>query len=77
MALAGIKNIIRDGALGVSGAEATGKFAAIGVAAHYGQGLLTFTDVESAEAALGDGPLRDLVVSALSRAKTTVYAIAL
>jgi hypothetical protein len=77
MALPGIKTIVKDGALGVSGAEATGRFAVVGVAAHHGQGLLTLTDIESAEAALGDGPLRDLVVSALSVARTTIYAIAL
>jgi hypothetical protein len=59
------------------GASATGNFAAVGVAAQYRQGLLTFTDPDQVESTLGDGPLRDLVVSALSIAKTTVYAIAL
>jgi hypothetical protein len=39
--------------------------------------MLTFTDSETVEDVLGDGPLRDLLVSALSIAKTTVYAIAL
>jgi hypothetical protein len=63
--------------MGVQGASATGRFAAVGVAARYGQGLLTFTDPEAVEAALGDGPMRDVLVSALSIAKTTVYAIAL
>jgi hypothetical protein len=75
--LPGVKNTIKDGAMGVAGADATGNFAAIGVAATYGQGLLTFTDPEAVETALGDGPLRDLIVSALSIAKTTVYALAL
>jgi hypothetical protein len=75
--LPGIKNTILDGAMGVAGAGATGRFAAIGVAARAGQGLLTFTDPDQVEGAIGDGPLRDLLVSALSIAKTTVYAIAL
>jgi hypothetical protein len=75
--LPGIKNNILDGAMGVQGADATGRFAAIGVAARAGQGLLTFTDPERVEEAIGDGPLRDLLVSTLSIAKTTVYALAL
>jgi hypothetical protein len=75
--LPGVKNIIKDGAMGVAGSDATGYFAAVGVAAQYGQGILTFTDAESVETALGDGPLRDLLVSTLSIAKTVVYAIAL
>ena len=77
MMLPGVRNIIKDGAMGVSGADATGRFAAVGVAANFGQGLLTFADAETASNTLGDGPLRDLIVSALSIAKTTVYAIAL
>ncbi|MDR2807760.1 MAG: DUF2586 domain-containing protein [Spirochaetaceae bacterium] len=77
MALPDVKNRILDGAMGVQGASATGRFAAVGVAANYGQGLLTFTDAEAVEEALGEGPLRDLLVSSLSSAKTTVYAIAL
>jgi hypothetical protein len=75
--LPGIKNNILDGAMGAAGAGATGRFAAIGVAAQFGQGILTFTDPEQVEAAIGDGPLRDLLVSALSIAKTTAYAVAL
>jgi hypothetical protein len=75
--LPNVRNKILDGAMGVQGASATGRFAAVGVAANYGQGLLTFTDAEAVEAALGDGPLRDVLVSALSIAKTTVYTIAL
>ena len=77
MALPGVSIQIKDGAMGVMGASATGSFAAVGVASQFGQGLLTFTDPEQVEVALGDGPLRDLIVSALSIAKTTVYAIAL
>jgi hypothetical protein len=75
--LPGIKNNILDGAMGVAGADATGRFAAVGVASRHGQGILTFTGPDQVEAAIGDGPLRDLLVSALSIAKTTVYAIAL
>ncbi len=75
--LPGIKNTILDGAMGVLGADATGRFAAIGVAANFGQGILTFTSPDQVDAILGDGPLRDTIISALSIAKTTVYAIAL
>jgi hypothetical protein len=77
MALPDVRNTILDGATGVMGADGTGRFAAVGVAANYGQGIMTFTDASAVEAALGDGPLRDLLVSALSIAKTTVYAVAL
>jgi hypothetical protein len=75
--LPGIKNNILDGAMGVQGAQADGRFAAIGVAAQFGQGILTFTDPEQVEPAIGDGPLRDLLVSALSISRTSVSAIAL
>jgi len=77
MALPGIKTSIVDGAMGVAGAEADGRFAAIGVAEKFGQGILTFNDPEQVEAAIGDGPLRDLLVSALSIARTSVSAVAL
>jgi hypothetical protein len=77
MALPGIKNDILDGAMGVQGAQADGRFAAIGVAAHFGQGILTFNDPEQVEPAIGDGPLRDLLVSALSISRTSVSVIAL
>ena len=77
MALPDITNKIKDGAMGVQGADATGNFAAIGVAAIPSDGILTFVDPEAVEAAIGDGPLRDLVVSALSIAKTIVKVIAL
>jgi hypothetical protein len=77
MALPNIKNIIKDGAMGIAGTDAAGNFAAIGVAAVPSKGILTFVDPEAVEAAIGDGPLRDLIVSALSVAKTTVYAVAL
>jgi hypothetical protein len=75
--LPGITTEIQDGAMGVAGASATGRFAAIGVAAKFGQGILTFTDPSQVEKLIGDGPLRDLLVSTLSMAKTTVYAVAL
>jgi hypothetical protein len=75
--LPGIKNDILDGAMGVQGAQADGRFAAVGVAARFGQGILTFTDPEQVEKAIGDGPLRDLLVSALSISRTSVSVIAL
>ena len=78
MALPDVKNKILDGAMGVGGADSTGNFAAIGVAAIPSNGkILTFVDPADVEGKIGDGPLRDLIVSALSIAKTTVYAIAL
>jgi hypothetical protein len=77
MALPNVKNKILDGAMGVGGADSTGNFAAIGVAAIPSDGILTFVDPADVEKKIGDGPLRDLVVSALSTAKTTVYAVAL
>lgn len=77
MALPDVKNTIKDGAMGVQGADATGNFAAIGVASIPSKGILTFVDAEAVDEAIGDGPLRDLVVSALSIAKTTVKVIAL
>jgi hypothetical protein len=77
MALPGIKNDILDGAMGVQGAQADGRFAAIGVAEKPSQGILTFNDPAQVEKAIGDGPLRDLLVSALSISKTTVSVIAL
>ena len=77
MALPDVKNKILDGAMGVGGADSTGNFAAIGVSAIPSGGILAFVDPASVEEKIGDGPLRDLIVSALSIAKTTVYAIAL
>ena len=76
MALPNINTTIKDGAMGVAGADATGIFAAVGVAALPSNGIITFTDKEDVDGKIGDGPLRDLIVSALSIAKTTVYAIA-
>jgi hypothetical protein len=75
--LPGIKNNILDGAMGVQGAQADGRFAAVGVAAKFGQGIITLNDPEQVEPAIGDGPLRDLLVSALSISKTPVSVIAL
>jgi hypothetical protein len=77
MALPNVKNTIIDGAMGVQGASSTGNFAAIGVGANPGGGIKMFSDPDEVEASIGDGPLRDLLVTALSIAKTTVYAIAL
>jgi hypothetical protein len=77
MALPDVKNKVLDGAMGVGGAESTGNFAAVGVSAIPSNGVLAFVDPASVEEKIGDGPLRDLIVSALSIAKTTVYAIAL
>lgn len=77
MALPGIKNDILDGAMGVQGAQADGRFAAIGVAAKFGQGILTLNAPDQVEEAIGDGPLRDLLVSALSISRTSVSVIAL
>lgn len=77
MALPDVRNKIRDGALGARGADATGIFGAVGVAAHYGGGIRILSDPADAAEALGDGPLRDLVVSALSVAGTICYAVAL
>jgi hypothetical protein len=75
--LPGIKNTILDFAMGVQGAQADGRFAAIGVAEKFGQGILTFNAPDQVEPAIGDGPLRDLLVSALSIARTTVSVIAI
>jgi hypothetical protein len=76
--LPGIKNEIKDFAMGVQGAQADGRFAAIGVAEKkHGEGILTFNDPAQVEPAIGDGPLRDLLVSALSIARTAVSVIVL
>jgi len=77
MALPGIKNDILDGAMGGQGAQADGCFAAVGVAEKYGSEILTFTSPDQVEKKIGDGPLRDLLVSALSISKTKVSVIAL
>jgi hypothetical protein len=77
MGLPNVKNTILDGAMGVGGADSTGNFAVIGVAAIPSNGILTFVDPADVEKTIGDGPLRDVMVSALSIAKTTIYAIAL
>ena len=76
--LPGIKNEILDFAMGVQGAQTDGRFAAIGVAERgHGEGILTFNDPAQIEPAIGDGPLRDLLVSALSIARTPVSVIVL
>lgn len=75
--LPNVRNKILDGAMGVGGADSTGNFAAVGVAAIPSDGILTFVDPADVEKQIGDGPLRDTIVSALSIAKTTVYAYVL
>ena len=77
MLLPGINNTILDGAMGVQGAQADGRFAVIGVAEKPSNGILTFTDPARVKPAIGDGPLRDLLVSALSIARTSISVIAL
>jgi len=75
--LPGIKNDILDGAMGVQGAQADGCYAAIGVAERFGSEILTINDPDQVEKKIGDGPLRDFLVSALSISKTKVSVIAL
>lgn len=77
MALPDIKNTIKDGSLGVRGVDAAGVFGAVGVASKVNNGIQIFSDPTTADEKLGDGPLRDLVVSALSIAGTTCYAVAI
>lgn len=78
MARGHVNNSILDGALGVQPAASTGIFGAVGVAAAgYGQGILILTTAADAQEKLLAGPLRDLIVSALSLANTTVYAVPL
>lgn len=72
-----VKNNILDGALGAQGPAATGIFGAVGVAAIPNAGILILTDPADAAEKLGDGPLRDLVVSALAVAATTCYVVPL
>jgi hypothetical protein len=72
-----VKNRILDGAMGVAGAQAAGIFAAACVAAIPSKGILALVDAGDVDGKIGDGPLRDLIMSTLSIAKTTVYAIAL
>lgn len=72
-----VKNKILDGALGAQGPAATGIFGAVGVSAIPNAGILILTDPSDAAEKLGDGPLRDLVVSALAVAKTTCYVVPL
>jgi hypothetical protein len=75
--LPGIQNDILDGAMGVQGAQADGCFAAIGVAEKHGSGIMTFTAPDQVEKAIGDGPLRDYLVSSLSISKTTASVLVL
>lgn len=72
-----IKNNILDGALGGQPKPATGVFGAVGVAVNPNDGILILTSAADAQEKLVGGPLRDLIVSALSIASTTVYAVPL
>jgi hypothetical protein len=78
-----VKNKILDGVMEVAGIQAIGIFAAVGVSAipsignGVSAGILTLVDAGDVDRKIGDGLLRDLIVSAFSIAKTTVYAIAL
>lgn len=74
--------VIQDGGLGVRGPLATGVFAAVGAAPNkaasvrYGE-VLSLSNPRKAHELLGAGPLRDLVVSALSIAGTVCHAVPL
>lgn len=70
-----VKNNIIDGSLGAMPAPATGIFGAIGVCAEPTDGILILTDAAVAHERLVAGPLRDLVVQALSMAATTCYCV--
>ncbi len=70
-----VNNKILDGALGAMPSPATGVFGAVGVCAKPTDGIIILTDAEAANEKLVAGPLRDLVVQALSMAATTVYAV--
>lgn len=70
-----VNNKILDGALGVLPQPATGIFGAVGVCSSPTDGIRILTTASEANEALIAGPLRDLVVQALSMAGTTVYAV--
>jgi hypothetical protein len=57
MGLPNVKNTLLDGAMGVGGADSTGNFAVIGVAAIPSNGIFTFVDPADVEKNIGDGPL--------------------
>lgn len=73
MSKGSVDNKIKDGALGVLPAKATGIFGAVGVCSNPTNGIIILTDPEDANEKLGGGPLRDVVCQALAMAKTTVY----
>jgi len=72
-----VENKILDGALGSGGIDATGIFGVVGVSSKQTPGILILTDPTDAKDKLGDGPLRDMVVSDLAIAKTTIYTVTL
>ena len=75
MARGGIENIIEDGALGTQRADASGIFGAVGVSEKGAGTIHLLSDPGDVRKKLGDGPLSDMVVSALSVANTTCYAL--
>ena len=76
MARGGIKTVIKDGQLGALGQDASGRFAAVGVASKgKGEGILTLGTAEDARDKLGTGELADTVAQALGIARTTCYAV--
>ena len=75
MARGGIKNIVEDGALGLQRADASGIFCAVGVSEKGAGKIHLLSDPAEVRKKLGDGPLSDMVVSALSVANTTCYAL--
>ena len=74
--------VIQDGGLGARGPTATGIFAAVGAAPNKAASVqfgraLSLSNPRKAHELLGAGPLRDLVVSALSIAGTVCHAVPL
>lgn len=82
MTLPDARITIQDGGLGARGPTATGIFAAVGAAPNkvesvrFGR-VLSLSNPRKAHELLGAGPLRDLVVSALSIAGTVCHAVPL
>lgn len=82
MGLPDAKIVVQDGGLGVRGPLATGVFGAVGAAPNKAAAVthgkvLALSNPRKAHELLGAGPLRDLVVAALSLAGTVVYAVPL
>lgn len=77
MSQAQLKINVQEGGLAAGAKAAFGVFGAVGVCALVEPGIRAFTETTAAREALGPGPLCDLVTSALSQAKTTVYTVSL